>query len=342
MTSILDESLTFPFKPIVIGEGGSGKTGALAALVCAGYKLRIIDTDKGIVILRSLLTNPRYPYAEYCRRHEINVAAAVQFVHVDTPMSLKTTQMNIGHGRTKSEVILAPKNGNAWGNIVKAMEKWPDEPDAAKAHIENWDDDVVGVLDTLTTTAYMGFYFLQELNGHLGSREEGREYQRDIGGAQSQLRRLLEFISSSSVKCNFIINSHIRRIDITRGFSENPAARAEAQAPVDPKGFPAAIGNALSPQIGIRFNDLFAVEQKGSGNNVTRRISTIPISNTSTKTSTAFESEYDVSTGMAEIFATYKNTQLPDDFLSALGKGRAQSSASNSGRKSALDDAGVC
>ncbi len=86
------------------------------------------------------------------------------------------------------------------------MEKWPDEPYATKAHIEELDDDVVGVLDTLTTTAYMGFYFLQELNGHLGSREEGREYQRDIGGAQSQLRRLLEFISSSSVKCNFIIN----------------------------------------------------------------------------------------------------------------------------------------
>lgn len=340
MTSILDDSVVFPFKPIVIGESGAGKTGALASLVCAGYRLRIIDTDKGIAILKALLTNARYPYAAYCAARGIDIAKAVEFVHVDTPMSLKTTTMNVGHGRTKSEVILAPKNGNAWGKIVQAMEKWPDEPDEKLKHIENWDDSIIGVLDTLTTTAYMGFYFLQELNGHLGSREEGREYQRDIGGAQSQLRRLLEFISSSSVKCNFIINSHIRRIDVTRGFGENPAARAEAQAPVDPKGFPAAIGNALSPQIGVRFNDLFAVEQTGSGNNVRRRISTIPVNNTSTKTSTAFEPEYDVSTGLAEIFATYKGKQLPDDFLTSL-KTKGATSGAGTGRKSALDEAGV-
>src|ERR1700735_66319 len=300
MTSILDPSIEFPFKPIVIGESGSGKTGMLAALVCAGYRLRIIDTDKGITILRSLLTHSKYPYAAYCKDHGIDVGKAVQFAHIDTPMKLGTTTHKV-NGRDKTETILSPRNGNAWGNIVKAMEKWPDEEDSGKAHIENWDENWVFVLDTLTTTAFYSFYFLQELNGHLGSREDGNEYRRDIGGAQTQLRRLLEFIGNSSVRCDCIINSHVRRIDIRRGFSENPAARAEAQATPDPKGFPSAIGNALSPQIGIRFNDLFVVEQTGSGNNVRREISTIPVSNTSAKTSAAFESRYDVRTGMAEI-----------------------------------------
>jgi len=41
---------------LAVGNSGSGKTGSLAALVKAGFRLKIADFDNGVQILRSLLT----------------------------------------------------------------------------------------------------------------------------------------------------------------------------------------------------------------------------------------------------------------------------------------------
>ena len=38
-------------KMLLIGASGSGKTGALASLAAAGYKLRILDYDNGLDFL---------------------------------------------------------------------------------------------------------------------------------------------------------------------------------------------------------------------------------------------------------------------------------------------------
>ena len=40
-----------PFKGMIIGDSGSGKTGSLASLAAAGYKLVIMDFDSGLDIL---------------------------------------------------------------------------------------------------------------------------------------------------------------------------------------------------------------------------------------------------------------------------------------------------
>ena len=46
-------------KALVTGDSGSGKTGALASLAQAGFKLRILDTDRGADILANLLQNSK-------------------------------------------------------------------------------------------------------------------------------------------------------------------------------------------------------------------------------------------------------------------------------------------
>ena len=40
-------------KLLLCGDSGSGKSGALASLVGAGYKLRILDMDNGLDSLKT-------------------------------------------------------------------------------------------------------------------------------------------------------------------------------------------------------------------------------------------------------------------------------------------------
>src|SRR4051812_13507500 len=42
-------------KLLVEGDSGTGKTGALASLVSAGYKLRILDFDNGLDVLKQYI-----------------------------------------------------------------------------------------------------------------------------------------------------------------------------------------------------------------------------------------------------------------------------------------------
>src|SRR6185369_4873204 len=49
-------------KLLFIGDSSSGKTGALASLAAAGYKLRILDFDNGIDVLKHWLTHPNSSY----------------------------------------------------------------------------------------------------------------------------------------------------------------------------------------------------------------------------------------------------------------------------------------
>ena len=94
MPSILDDTAA-PAKILLIGKSGAGKTGALASLVAAGYNLRIIDTDKGVRPLRSLLTDPHYPYAGLIAAQGIDLNVAVRFAPIDIEMKMRTIRRSL-------------------------------------------------------------------------------------------------------------------------------------------------------------------------------------------------------------------------------------------------------
>src|SRR5271154_7035431 len=113
MPSILDYA-DAAAKILLVGKPGAGKTGSLAALVAAGYRLRIIDTDKGIRRLYSLLTDDvHYPYAKVIKALGIDLTSAVRFVSIDTAMKLQTVQRKQPNGNMTSENILAPLHAKA-------------------------------------------------------------------------------------------------------------------------------------------------------------------------------------------------------------------------------------
>ena len=57
MPSLSNHQSNLYTKCLFIGDSKSGKTGALTSLVAAGYKLRILDFDNGLDVLKQFVLN---------------------------------------------------------------------------------------------------------------------------------------------------------------------------------------------------------------------------------------------------------------------------------------------
>lgn len=315
MPSIIDHQEDAPLKLLLIGKSGAGKTGSLASLVTAGYNLRAVDTDKGMASLRSLLTHPGYPYARLIRERNIDLRNAVRYVPIDTSMKLRQVTRQISQGKTTTETLLAPVDAKAWPRAVELLAHWKDE-DTDFGPVTTWGIKDVLVIDSFSTLAKCAYYFSQAMNSRLGARDEGFDYQRDIGAAQSQLTRLLELLYDSSVKCNVIVISHITWVDESSGVAGRPRESTDGTISM-PDGYPSAIGRALSPHMGKYFNDVYIVRASGSGS-VSRNICTVPRDGVVAKNSIYLEREYSVQSGLAEIFAAAHNTPADPKLIEAL------------------------
>jgi len=228
-------------------------------------------------------------------------------------MKLRTVTHKIGD-KTTSESILAPNDARAWTRVVSLLDKWK-EDDVDYGSVRDWGPDTVLSLDSFSTLAKCAYYFNQSLNGRLGSRDEGFDYQRDIGGAQSQLTRLLELLYDSSIKCNVLVISHITWVDESQGVANRPKSGDTVIS--TPDGYPSAIGRALSPQMGKYFNDVFIASSSGSGTAVQRRISTVPTDGVMAKNSVWMERDYPVGSALAQIFAAIRGQQPPTELIEA-------------------------
>lgn len=307
-----------PAKILLIGKSGSGKTGSLASLVTSGYNLRIIDTDKGVRSLHSLLTDSHYPYAKIIADRHIDLNTAVRYIPIDTAMALRTITQNMGGGKTTSSTLLAPTDAKAWPRVMGLLDHWKDD-DMELGPVKSWGLQDVLVLDSFSTLAKCAYYFSQAMNERLGGRDVGYPYQRDVGEAQSQLTRLLELLYDSSIGCNVIVISHITWVDESKGVASRPQEQKPDGSIIlsSPDGYPSAIGRALSPQMGKYFNDAYISQQNGSGQSVRRTISTVPQDGVGAKNSVFLDREYPVSTALAQIFAAIRGTPPPTDLLEA-------------------------
>lgn len=314
----ITEDLKAPAKMLLIGKSGSGKTGSLASLVSSGYNLRIVDTDKGVRPLRSLLTDSHYPYAKIIKDKQIDLSKAVRYVPIDTAMKLRTIQRKVGDNKFVRETLLAPADANAWPKVMNLLDSWK-EDDLDLGSVLTWDQKDILVLDSFSTLAQCAYYFAQSMNGRLGARDSGYDYQRDTGEAQSQLRRLLELLYDSALRCNVIVISHITWVDETQGVASRPREQNKDGTMIlsTPDGYPSAIGRALSPQMGKYFNDVFIVRSTGTGSNVRRTISTGPQDGVIAKHSVYMERDYNITTGLAEIFSAIRGEEAPKDLMDA-------------------------
>lgn len=250
---------------LLIGDSGSGKTGALASLAGAGYNLWIVDLDNGLDVLRNLLTSQGSKYGP----------AAAELVHFTTI----TDPMKQSGGK------LIPVKASVWQRVSKLLsgdDPWGEE---GKRKVLDLTEKDVLVIDSLTFLSKAALNFCLAMNGRLGQKP----HQSDWYEGQMQIESLLEMLYDESVKCNVVVISHIAYI----GEDNGPQV-----------GYPSTLGKALPPKVGRYFNSIIQAKTSGIGAAQKRKLITNTSSMVELKTSAPMQvkKEYDLETGLAEFF----------------------------------------
>lgn len=271
MTKLSNHQSAQTTKLLLIGDSGSGKTGALASLASAGYNLWIIDLDNGLDVIRNLLLDPKSPY-------ENGAAERVHFI------TLTDTRKNSG-GK------LIPASANTWQNVSKLLSGelvWGEEGKVKAVDLTPQD---VLVIDSLTFLSKAALNFVLSMNGRLGQKP----FQSDWYDGQLAVEGLLETLYDKEIKCNVIVISHIVFIGEDNGPQQ---------------GYPATLGKALSPKVGRYFNSALQAKTVGVGVNRKRVIVTDTMGMVELKNSSPLnvKKEYPLSTGLADFFKDVRQT----------------------------------
>lgn len=200
-------------KMLFIGDSGSGKTGALAALVMAGYELAILDFDNGLDILFNIL------------RAQPNAEELLDRVYYETC----TDKLKTVSGLAVPDGV--PKG---WSKALKLLDKWKTD-DYDLGPVSTWGPNRVLVLDSLTFAGKSAYRYVDAVNAF----KDGRQ---TYGEAQKQLEGCLALLYSDTIKCNVIVTSHITFVDMEGGFTKGyPSSIGKALSPQIPRYFNSVI-----------------------------------------------------------------------------------------------------
>lgn len=170
----------------------------------------------------------------------------------------------------------------AFTRAMQLLDRWKDgDVDLGKP--SEWGDDTVLVIDSLTFMSEAAFNWATSMNP--GAKDKRQIY----GAAQDAIEHAIALLTGESFRTNVILTSHIKFIDTPDGTT---------------KGFPTAVGNALSPKIPAYFNNVALCETKGQGSAMQRVIRTTSSGLVDVKSPASFKmaQELPIATGLAEFF----------------------------------------
>jgi hypothetical protein len=259
---------------LVEGDPGSGKTGGLASLVKAKYKLRILDYDNGLESLK-------------------------QFILRDCPELIGNVEYRTLRDKRKAspDGPIIDGQPKAFVDGIKMLDRWKYKLDNGEevdfGVPANWGSDVILVIDSLTFFSDAAFNFREPL---VPRSRDGKYDQRAVYfDAQKAIEKVLGLIQSESFRTNVIVNTHIKYVDNEDGTR---------------KGYPTAVGAALSPQIPAYFNSVALCRTKPGGKRVIQTAATSLIDLKNPKPF-AMLPEYPIETGLADFFAVLKAKPTP-------------------------------
>lgn len=256
-------------KALYIGDSGTGKTSSLCSLVKAGYALRIYDFDNLIAPLLALVRRE-------CPEH----LDAIEFMSFRDKMKA-TEQGPICDGQPKAFV-----------NALKAIDKWEDGSRPAE-----WGPKTVLVIDSGTTLARSAYLWAKGMQGaHTfaeGVPMKGVHPEQFFHTAQQALMNLIAYITADEFQTNVLYIAHIKYME------------RDGQI----KGFPVAVGTAISPEIPTYFPSVIQATKSGVGNNIKRTIRFASTNMIDLKNPRSFDMlpELDMSDGLAKFFEVQKS-----------------------------------
>lgn len=254
-------------KLLIEGDSGSGKTGALASLVSAGYKLRILDMDNGLDVLK-------------------------QFVLRDSPSLINNVEFRTLRDKYKSgpEGPVIAGTPKAFVDAVKLLDRWKYTDEGVETDLgvpSEWGSDTILIIDSLTFLSDAAFAFREPLAARgKDGKFDARAVYKD---AQDAIESVLAFVTGEAFRTNVIITSHIR-------YMENPDGSK--------KGYPTSVGAALGPIIPRYFNSVALCENKNGKRQITT-VATAMIDLKNPKPFEMAKS-YPIDTGLAEFFGVLK------------------------------------
>jgi hypothetical protein len=180
------------------------------------------------------------------------------------------------------------KKATAFIDTLKMLDHWKYKDDEGNevdfGKPSDWGPDVICVIDSLTFLSDAAFDWAKTLNP--GAKDPRQWY----GAAQEAIESVLALLTSPSFRTNVIVISHIKYVD-------NPDGSR--------KGYPTAVGSALSPVIPRYFNSV-AMCQTGAGGK--RTIQTASTAMIDLKNPKPFDmaKSYSLETGLAEFFGVLR------------------------------------
>jgi hypothetical protein len=169
-------------KMLVLGNSGTGKTGALVSLAEAGYNIFILDYDNGLSAVRNFTT------AAVAARFDVETLT-------DQTKLVGKAFANVGMPQafSKGMSLLSSWNGR----------------DLSKAS----PDDTIVVIDSLTFLSSAAFRYILAIN----SRSQAQI--QDWGQAMALIEGVLGLLYSDSFSPNVIITGHLTYVEGENGAS---------------------------------------------------------------------------------------------------------------------------
>lgn len=184
----------------------------------------------------------------------------------------------------------------AFVDAIKMLDRWKyDDVDLGVP--AEWGQEVILVVDSLTFLSDSAFEWAVGLNP---SAKDPRQW---YGAAQEAIEKVLALLSSSNFETNVIVISHIKYMETPEG----------------PKGYPTAVGSALSPVIPRYFNSVAMCRTKPGGK---RMIQTATTGVVDLKNPKPFEmqKEYELETGLADFFGVLRKPPATAKVQPAIAK----------------------
>ncbi len=282
MTNLADIEIS-ALRILMLGWQGGGKTGALACLANAGFKIRILDFD-------GKLGNPLLRYVKPECLGNVDVLTLTD--------KLRDTKRFVG----VSGLPVAFSNG------LKALDHWVyvdglDEVDLGRSR--DWGPDTIVVVDTGTAMGRAAKRRTLALNNRtpLNARDS------DWGAAMEDEAAFIEKLCSASNAHHVIVNYHMKWLgprEERKGDADAVKEIKEREADLIPtRLYPSAMGSKNAPQnIGQFFDTALLVEPKHlPGGKVQRMIFTQPRPSLDLKVAAELPAALPLETGLLEIFS---------------------------------------
>lgn len=268
MPSLSDHQSNQFTKLLLIGDAKTGKTGSLVSLVKAGYKLRILDYDNLLDILKYMVQNE-----------------CPEFINNIEFVSLRDKRKT---GPGGSMIDGATK---AFIDGMKLMDRWkyknPDGTETDLGKPGEWGPDCILVLDSLSRFCDAAYDFRLPLA--VVDKAGNPNIQSVYGDAQDAVEMALATLTSDNFETNVIVIAHIQYMDMPDGSK---------------KGFPQGVGKALSPKIPQYFPSVVHYTNKGGKR--TLQTNSTPLIDLANPAPFAMEPSYPIETGLAQFFAVLR------------------------------------